>query len=110
MSLTGRMTTSSVQSTRFLLFAGHTGRAHIEIQGTRDASSCQATPVGESTPSRAPVSASSIAFMALSSARPSAAAVLGCAGLVLVGWAGQLVPSLIRSIEPAFAQTDAGIG
>jgi fucose permease len=48
--------------------------------------------------------------MALSSARPSAAAVLGCAGLVLVGWAGQLVPSLIRSIEPAFAQTDAGIG
>ena len=48
--------------------------------------------------------------MAFSSARPSAAAVLGCAGLVLVGWAGQLVPSLIRSIEPAFTQTDAGIG
>jgi fucose permease len=38
------------------------------------------------------------------------AAVLGCAGLLLVGWTGLLVPSLIRSIEPAFAQTDAGIG
>jgi fucose permease len=38
------------------------------------------------------------------------AAALGCAGLLLVGWTGLLVPSLIRSIEPAFAQTDAGIG
>src|SRR5438552_12468582 len=38
------------------------------------------------------------------------AAILACAGLVLVGWSGLLVPSLIRSIEPAFGQTDAGIG
>ena len=30
--------------------------------------------------------------------------------MLLVGWTGLLVPSLIRSIEPAFAQTDAGIG
>ena len=29
---------------------------------------------------------------------------------MLVGWVGLLVPSLIRSIEPAFGQTDAGIG
>jgi fucose permease len=29
---------------------------------------------------------------------------------MLVGWVGLLVPSLIRSIEPAFNQTDAGIG
>ena len=29
---------------------------------------------------------------------------------MLVGWVGLLVPSLIRSIEPAFDQTDAGIG
>ena len=65
---------------------------------------------GRRLPSRRRIPAVSIAFMALSSAKPSAAAVLGCAGLVLVGWAGQLVPSLIRSIEPAFAQTDAGIG
>src|SRR5918995_1469943 len=38
------------------------------------------------------------------------AAALGSAGMLLVGWTGLLVPSLIRSIEPAFAQTDAGIG
>ena len=38
------------------------------------------------------------------------AAALGCAGLLLVGWTGLLVPSLVRSIEPAFGQTDAGIG
>ena len=38
------------------------------------------------------------------------AAALACAGLALVGWGGLLVPSLIRSIEPAFAQTDAGMG
>jgi fucose permease len=30
--------------------------------------------------------------------------------MLLVGWTGLLVPSLIRSIEPAFGQTDAGIG
>ena len=38
------------------------------------------------------------------------AAILGCAALVLVGWVGLLVPSLIRSIEHDFGQTDAGIG
>ena len=42
--------------------------------------------------------------------RTAIAAALGCAGLLLVGWSGLLVPSLIRSIEPAFGQTDAGIG
>jgi fucose permease len=30
--------------------------------------------------------------------------------MLLVGWTSLLVPSLIRSIEPAFEQTDAGIG
>jgi FHS family glucose/mannose:H+ symporter-like MFS transporter len=29
---------------------------------------------------------------------------------VLIGWRGLLVPSLIRSVEPTFAQTDAGMG
>ncbi|TFG67287.1 MAG: MFS transporter [Thermomicrobiales bacterium] len=38
------------------------------------------------------------------------AAVLACVALALVGWSSLLVPSLIRSIEPAFNQTDAGIG
>jgi fucose permease len=42
--------------------------------------------------------------------RTMLAASLGCAGLLLVGWTGLLVPSLVRSIEPAFGQTDAGIG
>jgi fucose permease len=42
--------------------------------------------------------------------RTAIAAALGCAGLLLVGWTGLLVPSLVRSIEPAFDQTDAGIG
>jgi fucose permease len=42
--------------------------------------------------------------------RTAIAAALACAGLLLVGWTGLLVPSLIRSIEPAFEQTDAGIG
>ena len=45
-----------------------------------------------------------------SSWRTPIAAALACAGLLLVGWTGLLVPSLIRSIEPAFDQTDAGIG
>src|SRR5438045_507410 len=38
------------------------------------------------------------------------AAILGGSGLLLVGWTGLLVPSLIRSIEADFAQTDAAIG
>ncbi len=42
--------------------------------------------------------------------RPAFAAILGCAGLLLVGWTSLLVPSLIRSIEHDFAQTDAAIG
>ena len=42
--------------------------------------------------------------------RTDAAAILACAGLLLVGWTGLLVPSLIRSIEQDFGQTDAGIG
>jgi fucose permease len=42
--------------------------------------------------------------------RTAIAGALACAGLALVGWSGLLVPSLIRSIEAAFDQTDAGIG
>jgi fucose permease len=42
--------------------------------------------------------------------RTAAAAVLGCAALMLVGWSGLLVPSLIRSIEHDFGQSDAGVG
>jgi fucose permease len=42
--------------------------------------------------------------------RPPAAAVLGCLAFLLIGWCGLLVPSLIRSIEHDFGQTDAGIG
>ena len=42
--------------------------------------------------------------------RTDAAAVLGCAALMLVGWSSLLVPSLIRSIESDFSQTDAGMG
>jgi fucose permease len=41
---------------------------------------------------------------------PRAAGVLACAGLLLIGWAGLLVPSLIREIERDFVQTDAGLG
>jgi fucose permease len=39
-----------------------------------------------------------------------AAGVLACVGLLLIGWSGLLVPSLIREIERDFAQTDAGLG
>jgi fucose permease len=42
--------------------------------------------------------------------RPTLAAILGCAGMLLVGWTSLLVPSLIRSIEHDFGQTDAAIG
>ncbi len=42
--------------------------------------------------------------------RTEPAAILGCAAFILVGWCMLLVPSLIRSIEGAFDQTDAGIG
>ena len=43
-------------------------------------------------------------------ARPAAAAVLGCLSFVLIGWSGLLIASLIRSVEHDFAQTDAGMG
>ena len=39
-----------------------------------------------------------------------AAGVLACVGLLLIGWSGLLVPSLIREIERDFVQTDAGLG
>ena len=42
--------------------------------------------------------------------RRSTAAVLGGLGFLLIGWTGLLVPSLIRSVEGGFGQTDAGIG
>ena len=42
--------------------------------------------------------------------RPTFAAILGCTGMLLVGWTSLLVPSLIRSIEHDFGQTDAAIG
>jgi fucose permease len=41
---------------------------------------------------------------------PRAAGVLACVGLLLIGWSGLLVPSLIREIERDFVQTDAGLG
>ena len=42
--------------------------------------------------------------------RRAAVALLGCVGLLLVGWSSLLPPALIRSIEPEFGQTDAGMG
>ena len=42
--------------------------------------------------------------------RTDPAAILGCAALTLIGFTGLLIPSLIRSIEDAFDQTDAGMG
>ena len=38
------------------------------------------------------------------------AAVAGGLALLAIGWTGLLIPSLIRSIEATFDQTDAGIG
>ncbi len=43
-------------------------------------------------------------------ASPRAAGIAGCLTLLLIGWSGLLVPSLIRSVERDFRQTDAGIG
>jgi fucose permease len=42
--------------------------------------------------------------------RRDVGALLGGAGLLLVGWASLLAPALIRSIEADFGQTDAGMG
>lgn len=38
------------------------------------------------------------------------AAMLGGLALLAIGWTGLLIPSMIRSIEATFDQTDAGIG
>jgi fucose permease len=42
--------------------------------------------------------------------RRLAAGIVGSVTLLVIGWTGLLVPSLIRSIKDAFDQTDAGIG
>ena len=39
-----------------------------------------------------------------------AAGIVGCLTLLAIGWTGLLIPSLIRSIESTFGQSDAGIG
>jgi fucose permease len=39
-----------------------------------------------------------------------AAGIIGCLTLLAIGWSGLLIPSLIRSIEATFDQTDAGLG
>jgi len=39
-----------------------------------------------------------------------AAGLVGCLTFLAIGWTGLLIPSLIRSIEADFGQTDAGIG
>jgi MFS transporter, FHS family, glucose/mannose:H+ symporter len=42
--------------------------------------------------------------------RRAIAAVIGCSAFFLIGWSALLVPSLIRSIEANFDQTDAAVG
>jgi len=39
-----------------------------------------------------------------------AAGLVACLTLLAIGWTGLLIPSLIRSIEATFGQSDAGIG
>jgi len=39
-----------------------------------------------------------------------AAGIVGCLTLFAIGWTGLLIPSLVRSIETTFDQTDAGVG
>ncbi len=41
---------------------------------------------------------------------PPGAGILGGMTFLLIGWVGLLIPTLIRSIESSFAQSDAGIG
>jgi MFS transporter, FHS family, glucose/mannose:H+ symporter len=48
--------------------------------------------------------------MPASFTRREVAALLGCAGLFTVGFSSLLLPSMVRSIEATFGQTDAGIG
>ena len=44
------------------------------------------------------------------SSRPMPPAIVGAAAFLTIGWTGLLMPSLIRSIEASFQQTDAGMG
>jgi len=37
-------------------------------------------------------------------------AAIACASFLLIGWTGLLVPSLIRSVQADFVQTDGGLG
>ncbi|HEY8870051.1 MAG TPA: MFS transporter [Candidatus Limnocylindrales bacterium] len=46
----------------------------------------------------------------LPTVRVPPAAIIGSASFLLLGWASLLVPSLIRSIERDFGQSDAGLG
>ena len=39
-----------------------------------------------------------------------AAGIVGCLTLFAIGWTSLLIPSLVRSIEATFGQTDAGVG
>jgi fucose permease len=42
--------------------------------------------------------------------RPAAAGWVGAASFLLIGWAGLIVPSVIRQIQDRFEQSDAGLG
>ena len=42
--------------------------------------------------------------------RPVAAGWVGAASFLLIGWAGLIVPSVIRQVQDTFAQSDAGLG
>jgi len=42
--------------------------------------------------------------------RLPAAGILGGASFLLIGWAGLIVPSVIRQVQDGFAQSDAGLG
>ena len=57
-----------------------------------------------SAPSSAPVTAP------MDQRARLAAGIVGCLTFVAIGWTALLIPSLIRSIEATFGQTDAGIG
>jgi MFS transporter, FHS family, glucose/mannose:H+ symporter len=48
--------------------------------------------------------------LAVSRGARLAPGLVGCLTLLACGWTGLLIPSLIRSIEATFGQTDAGIG
>ena len=42
--------------------------------------------------------------------RPAAAGWVGAASFLLIGWAGLIVPSVIRQVQDTFDQSDAGLG